>query len=115
MSSLRASGVMHRGPRFEFARLLASPGPFNWIQLAWDHSPQWEKKQKTGSNTKNIGEQSGTNGGLGYLSTRFSADFFFSPTPISSLFPRKRSLVPSLTWEQAQFERFSYILSNGYR
>ena len=87
MSSLRDSGVMHRGPRFEFARLLAAPGPFNWIQLAWDHAPQWEKKEKTGSNRKNIGEQSGPNGGLGYLSTRFPADFFFVPRRFLFSFP----------------------------
>ena len=28
------------------------------LQLAWDHDPHWGKRQKTGSNRKNIGEQS---------------------------------------------------------
>ena len=35
------------------------------IVLAWDQALQWEKKAKTGSNRKNIGERSELSGGLG--------------------------------------------------
>ena len=42
------------------------------LQLAWDQAPHWGKRQKTGSNRKNIGERS-----------KRSAFFFsFSPKPI---------------------------------
>ena len=44
--------------------------------------------------------------------------FFFLQSPPPFL-PLWRLLTPAtwatLTWEQAQIERFSYILSNGYR
>ena len=59
------------------------------IVLAWDQALQWEKKAKTGSNRKNIGERSELSGGpgsgkgplrrlpLGLL--RSSIFFLFSP------------------------------------
>jgi len=59
MSSLRASGMMHRGPRFEFARL--GPG-----------SAVGKKAAKLG---QNIAARSEPSGGLGYLSSRFARRF----------------------------------------
>ena len=47
--------MIHRGPRFEFARLLASwPVHLNSISLGPGSAV--EKKAKTGSNRKNIVE-----------------------------------------------------------
>ena len=47
--------------------------------VAWDQAPQWEKRQKTGSHGKNIGERNGPSGTF--------------PSP-DYLFPPMRSLVP---------------------
>lgn len=70
-------------------------------RLAWDQALQWEERQKTRLNKKNIGQRSEPSGGLGrgkaalpspdYLSARFASRFFFSPNaePGPRLNPRK--------------------------
>ena len=60
------------------------------LQVAWDQAPHWGKRQKTGSNKKNIGERS-----------KPSA-IFFSPTPIFSLFPHNAEPGPRLDYNQTE-------------
>ena len=91
MSSLRASGMIHRGPRFEFARLLASwLVQLNSISLAPGSAVE-KKAKKRGQNRKNIVEWREPTGGLGYLSFRVARRFL-------SCFPQ------SGAWSQARIQ-----------
>ena len=60
------------------------------LQVAWDQAPHWGKRQKTGSNKKNIGER-----------TKPRA-IFFSPTPIFSPFPHNAEPGPRLVYSQTE-------------
>ena len=61
------------------------------LQLAWNQAPHWGKRQKTGSNRKNIGERS-----------KPSATFFFSPKPIFPPFPHSEEPCRRLVYSQTE-------------
>ena len=93
--------------RFKVFLLLLAPDLSSRIIIALNQGLQWEKRQKTGSNRKNIGERSKPSGAVGegerppFPLTRLPlrlaslADCFFRPRRFFLLFPLMRSLVPS--------------------
>ena len=54
-------------------------------QLAWDQAPHWRKRQKTGSNRKNIGERSKPSAILFVRQSRFFSPFPHSEEPCRRL------------------------------